>query len=236
MANQGKKSRKAAERQERRRKAQRQQMIRNMIVLTGVALLFAAIVIYMANRPVGEIVEVEPKDRPIAVGKTLGDPEAPVVMEVFEDFQCPACRLFTEEVEPQVVEEYVTSGSVYLIYRHYAFIGPESRNAAKASMCAAEQERFWDYHDIIFANQTGENIGAFSDRRLEAFAETIGLDVAEFNTCFGEKRYENEINEDFVLGQGLSITGTPSIAINGQLLPDFQYFTVQQAIEAQLNQ
>ena len=236
MANQGRQSRKALQRQERRRRAQRQQMIRNMVVLTGVVLLVAAFVIWQANRPVGEITQVDPKERPNEVGKTLGNPDAPVVMEVFEDFQCPACRLYTEQVEPQILESYVKTGSVYLIYRHYPFIGPESQSAANASMCALEQERFWDYHDILFANQTGENIGAFTDKRLEAFAETLGLDMTQFNACFKENRYESEINDDFVRGQGYNVSGTPSVIIDGRLLPDFQPETITQAIQAALNQ
>lgn len=236
MTNMSKGRQKAARRQERRRQAQQRQMIRNMIVITGFALIIAAIAIWRANQPIGEIVEVTPKERPIFSGKTLGSPEAPVTIEVFEDFQCPACKVFTDEIEPQVIDNYVTKGQAQIIFHHYAFIGTESRQAANASMCAAEQERFWDYHDIVFANQTGENIGAFTNRRLEAFAETIGLEMTTFNACFDQNKYKNEINSDFALGQSYGIQGTPSIVIDGQLLPDFQFFSISQAIQQALGQ
>lgn len=221
-------------RRERRRQKQQRQLIRNLLIITGVVLLIATVFIYASNRPLGEIVEITPKVRSQTNGLTWGDPNAPVVVEVFEDFQCPACQNFTENIEPLLVAEYVETGQVLLIFRHYPFIGPESFAAANASMCANEQGRFWDYHDMLFANQTGENIGAFSDRRLEAFAETLGLDIEAFNACFRENRYDEQIKEDQASGRASQVTGTPSVLVNGQLLPTFAYPTIQSAIEAAL--
>ena len=219
---------------ERRRLAQRRKMVRNVSLITGLAILLVAVFIWAANRPVGDIVVPEPKDRPQFSGKTLGDPNAPIVMEVFEDFQCPACRVFTEDVEPAIISDYVETGQVYLVYRQYAFIGLESYQASNASMCAADQDRFWDYHDMLFANQTGENIGAFADRRLTAFAETLGLDMEAFQACFDSNQFENDINEDIALGRGYNISGTPTVVINGSVVPNFAYEMVSQAIQIAL--
>ncbi|MFQ5617276.1 MAG: DsbA family protein, partial [Anaerolineales bacterium] len=187
--------------------------------------------IYPSLRPIDDVIPITLKERPLASGLILGDPEAPVVIEVFEDFQCPACRRFTEKIEPQVVETYINTGLAQLIYRHNPFIGQESFQASNASMCANEQGRFWDYHDILFTNQTGENIGAFSDRRLEAFAETITLDMTAFNACFRGNDYKDEINDDLARGRKYGVRATPTVVINGQPQPDFAFATIQNAVE-----
>jgi len=221
-------------RRQRRQQQQRRQMIRNLLIIVGVVLVVAAGIIYASLRPIGNIVEITPRDLPNANGLNLGDPNAPVVVEAFEDFQCPACLNFTQTVEPQIIANYVETGQVLFIYRHYPFIGQESFAASNASMCANEQDRFWDYHDILFANQTGENIGAFSNRRLQAFAETLSLDMDAFNSCFNANRYDDQIKDDQAKGVAGQVTGTPTIFVNGQILPGFAYPTIQAAIETAL--
>lgn len=227
-------SKKAIQRQtrkEKRRKARQRQQILTISIVTGLALIFAALLIYPSVRPIGEIVEITPIGRQNADGLAIGDANAPILIEIFEDFQCPACRSFTENIEPTVVANYVDTGLARLIYRQNPFIGRESFQAANASMCANEQGRFWDYHDILFANQTGENIGAFSDRRLQAFAESLNLDMELFNECFQRNKYENNINEDLALSRGYGIRGTPTVVVNGQPLSSFTLATIQTAVD-----
>lgn len=231
---------------EQRDKRQRQQRLTLILVISGVALLVAALLIVpsiqRATAPVGEIVPVTPVDRPQANGTTLGDPAAPVLVEVWSDFQCPACRIFAEEIEPLVVDNYVADGKARVIYRHFPFlddasIAKESDQAANASMCAADQNRFWDYHDILFANWSGENAGAFNDKRLVAFAESIGLDMNQFNSCFRDNAFRSQINQDLQDGTNAGVDGTPSVFVNGTQLtpgqvPSFQ--EVAAAIDAAL--
>jgi len=154
---------------------------------------------------------------------SLGDPNAPATIDVFEDFQCPACQYFTQSIEPQITTYLVTPGKARLVFHHYPFIdgdgafnGGESDQAANAAMCANEQGKFWEMQAIIFANWNGENRGNLSNRKLKAFAETIELDTAAFNACFDDKRYQDEIQADFDLGQQMGVSGTPSVFVNGQ--------------------
>ena len=243
--NPGTKSKRQAIREQRQRQ-QRQQRLILILVVSGIAIALAAILIGPSLRtsiaPVGEIVTVEPHERPLVDGRMLGDPNAPVVIEVWEDFQCPACRDFSKNIEPLLVQNFVANGQVRYIFRQYPFIDDkaptsESDQAANGSMCAMEQGRFWDYHDILFANWNSENAGAFNDKRLVAFAETIGLDMNQFNTCFSENRYKDEINQDIVLGNNAGVTGTPSVFVNGKILtPGFVpgYDAISSAIEAEL--
>lgn len=228
------------------REKRRRERIRNravmISVLVGGALLLVFVFVYPSIKPIGEISLPEFRERPIVDGRAMGDPNAPVTVEVFADFQCPACASFSASVEPLIEESYVATGDVYYVFRHYPFIddnvpGEESNQSASASMCAADQERFWDYHDVLFTNWDGENQGAFSDRRLVAFAEEIGLEMTAYNTCFEGRIHYNLITQDFNLGSELLVTGTPALFVDGeQVTPGFvpSFAQVSQVVELHL--
>lgn len=228
---------------ERRRQQKQRQRLMTIIIIVGVALVVVALLIAPSIKdtlaPVGEIVTITPISRPMAKGTAMGDENAPVLIEVYEDFQCPACRTYSNEVEPLVVENHIATGEVYYVFRQKPFLddqapGRESDQAANASMCAAEQERFWDYHDMLFANWDGENRGAFSNKRLVAFAEALNLNMEAFNGCFESNRYKTEIEKDLAAGQAANVQGTPSVLVNGEIItPGFipTYEDIRQAIE-----
>lgn len=218
--------------QEKRRRDRQRRRTRLILVIGGIALLVVAFLVFLNFRPVGEIAQPTERAHPDAQGVAMGNPDAPVILEEFGDFQCPTCRNWLENVEPQIIENYVAEGQVYFVYRHFPILGPESLAAANASMCANEQGMFWEYHDLLFANQVGNNAGGFSTRRLEAFAETLGLNVDAFSECLSEDRYEAAVSEDFQRGQELGIPGTPGIVVNGVLLSDFSFTSISQEIES----
>ncbi|UCD98718.1 MAG: DsbA family protein [Chloroflexota bacterium] len=229
---------------EKRRQEQKRKRIFIILAAVAAALIIAALLIYPSFRPVGEIITITPIERPMADGRALGDPNAPVKIEIYEDFQCPACKNFSEQIEPQIVDTYVATGEVYYVFRHFPFLDDqavrkESDQTANASMCAADENRFWDFHDILFANWNGENQGAFSDNRLVAFAESIGLNMESFNQCFDANTHKDVIDADLQSGKDLGVTGTPSVFVNGKLLtpglvPSFS--EISDAVQAQLNQ
>lgn len=229
---------------EKRQRQQRKQRLYIILGVVGVAVIIAALLIIPSLQPVDDIVTITPHERPMVDGRAMGDPNAPVTIEVYEDFQCPACRTFSEQIEPDVVEAYVVPGDVYYIFRHFPFIDDraprnESDQAANASMCARDENRFWDYHDMLFANWNGENLGAFSDKRLVAFAEALGLDMESFNQCFEANTNKDEINSDLLSGRDSGVTGTPSVFVNGRMLtPGFvpSFAEISEAVEAELAQ
>jgi len=157
----------ATKRQLREQRAKRQRQARLLmiigIVVVVVAVAAAIIVPQMleAKKPVGTIIQITPNPRPQANGVAAGDPNAKIRVDVYEDFQCPSCRQYSEEVEPLLMKNEVASGKVYYVYHHFPIIDhatwadaqKESHQAANASMCAADQNRFWDYHDMLFAHQ-----------------------------------------------------------------------------------
>jgi protein-disulfide isomerase len=238
-----------SKRQQLREKRQREQQ-RNRIISIGAviagALLLAFLFIYPNIKPVGDVVSITPGTYPRNEMNTMGDPNAPVKLETWEDFQCPACKNFSKEVEGLLIQNYVATGKVYYVFHHYPFIdnnsaSKESDQAANASMCAGEQGRFWDYKAILFANWNGENVGTFSDRRLLAFGESLGLDMSQFEKCFKDNTYKAQIEKDFADGTNLGVNSTPSIFVDGVLVLNANganyvpgYDDVAAAIEAAL--
>lgn len=185
--------------------------------------------------PLVTAVAVVPADVP-RDGRSIGDPAAPVAIEVFEDPQCPACGQFTARIEPLLIAGPVRDGDVYLTYRDLAFLGQESRDAAAAMRVAeALDGKFWEYHDIVFANQHGENDGAFSKGRLGQMAELIGLDEDEFLIELEHPRYSEAVLEETRIASSLGIGSTPTLVINGVPRPGVpSWEELSAAIEAEL--
>ncbi len=121
-------------------------------------------------------------------------------------------------MEPELKNEYIENGTLRLEWRDFPYLGQESVNAAVAARAAQEQGKFWEYHDILYQNQKGENSGAFSDENLVGFAREAGLDVESFEAALERGKYEAVVQEVFREAQDAGIQGTPSFTINGQVL------------------
>lgn len=168
-------------------------------------------------------------------GHSQGSPDAPVVIVEYSDFQCPYCGRYFKEVESRLKETYVKNGQVRLIYKHYAFLGQESVWAALASECAGEQNKFWEYHDVIFSRQSGENQGTFSPDNLKSWAAELKLDPAAFNQCFDSGKYLDVVQANTQEGKQLGIQGTPGFFVDDVPISGAQPFEVfQQVIEEKL--
>ena len=112
----------------------------------------------------------------------------------------------------------------------------ELQDAAMAAYCAADQNKFWQMHDALFANVLGEDAGSFTDLRLQAIAQTVGLDMNAFNSCYGSHKYLDQVNQDFKDARAAGVQGTPSFIINGKLVTGaLPYSTFQQTIDAALS-
>ena len=145
----------------------------------------------------------------ISNANVLGDENAPLTLVEFSDFQCPFCSRFYEQTLPQVLENYVDSGKVKLVYKHLPLSFHQyAQISAEASECAAEQEKFWELHDKIFENQ-----GLLSEASLKQGAVDIGLDADEFNTCLDSGKYTEKVNADFAQATSVGAGGTPTFFI-----------------------
>ena len=165
-----------------------------------------------------------PFDYPNPKENSIGDPNAPITIVEFGDFQCPYCAGFWSDTEKSLIKNYVASGKVYFTYRSIEFVGPESQRAAEAAYCAADQGKFWPYHDFLFANQAQENSGTFAENNLLAFARAMGLDQAQFTACLSSRKYRQRVAQDGNAAARAGVLGTPAFLIDGRLLEGAQSY------------
>lgn len=162
-------------------------------------------------------------------GSLLGDPEAPVTLQIYADYQCPHCRAFHQTIEPRLVEDYVRTGMIRLEFRDFPVIGikslqelsddtKESVQAAEASMCAAEQDAFMPYREALYAGDLDPNSGALSDENLVGIADDLELDSGAMAACLEEGRYEEAIVTGSLAAFEMGVQGTPTLAINGEVI------------------
>ena len=135
----------------------------------------------------------------------------------------------------RIETEYVTTHKVRFVYHYIAFLGEESIRAAEAAECADEQGALWEYMDTLFANQHGENQGAFGDRYLKAFADGLRLDTLKFNACLDTRRYRDAVLKETQEGRARGVQFTPTFFINGEKIEGLPREGFQQKIEAALS-
>ena len=145
----------------------------------------------------------------------LGSSNAPITVIEFGDYQCFFCNKFFHNTEAEIVKNYVNTGKVKIIFKDFTIIGPDSLIAAHATHCANEEGKFWEYHDILYANWTGENNGWASLDNLHKFAKQIGLGEKAFSDCMSSGRYNSVVEQSNLDAKTLGLTGTPDFFIIG---------------------
>jgi protein-disulfide isomerase len=227
----------------RRRKKKQQQRLTIIMVVAGVALIALAIIMLPAIQrsmtPVGDFTVPEPNPRPMADGNAMGDPNAPVTIIEFSDFGCGHCAAFAQDAGERITEDYIANGKVYFVSRSVGGLlrNPLTQRAAEAAYCAADQNKYWEYHDIIYANQSILFYGGLSDidNYLKAFAETLQLDPDQFDECLKSGQHKAQLQEDEHDANAAGINGTPSFLINGEVFHgNMPYNGFQEAIESHL--
>lgn len=154
-----------------------------------------------------------------ANGPAIGPEGAKVTVEVWSDFQCPACDAFAKSTFIDLVKKYEPTGDVRFVDRAIWFIGAgqneDSLNAGAAAECAGEQNQYWPYHDYLFANQGAENSGWPTRTLLDTIATKVGLDTTKFAECYDGGGGQATIKDNTALAAKVPVTGTPTIVING---------------------
>ncbi len=170
----------------------------------------------------------------------LGDSNAPITLIEFGDYQCHFCNVFFHSTEGDILKNYVDTGKVKMIFKDYNIIGPDSINASHGTHCANDQGLFWEYHDILYSNWTGENNGWASSENLMKFAQKVGLDIDIWSECMSNGKHSQIIlgsNED---AKSLELTGTPAFFVigpDGETTPIFgaqPYETFEKVFEKEL--
>ena len=162
-----------------------------------------------------------------------GDPNAPVTIIEFSDFECPFCARFYSQTLGQIDAKYIQTGKAKLVYRDFPLgFHPQAQKAAEAAECAGEQGKFWEMHDKLFEDGVQGGVTSFKQ-----FAKDIGLTPGEFDSCLDSGEMSAEVQKDFQDGQRVGIRGTPGFVINGELISGAQPFQAfEEVIEAKLAQ
>lgn len=181
-------------------------------------------------------------------GYIVGNPDAPVTLQIYADYQCPHCRSFASDIEPQLIADYVATGDVRIEFLDFTVVGVpdidalgddslESVQAAEAAMCAAEQDGYLDYRTALFTGDVQPNSGAFSNENLIAMADELGLDTDLIADCLENGTYEDAVIAFVHQAVDRGVQGTPSFSINGSdpfFLPRSGYDGLKEMLDAEL--
>jgi len=173
--------------------------------------------------------EVKRYDVPEDDDPVFGSQDAPITIIEFSDYECPYCRRWHQEVLPQIEAKY--GDQVRLVYRDFPLysIHSNAEPAAEAANCAGEQDRYWEFSDLLFSGV------ALGRETFDAFGEELKLDMTAFNQCMDDQRYKDEIEADFNYASELGVRSTPTFFINGLAVVGAQPFEVfEQIIDMEL--
>lgn len=164
----------------------------------------------------------------------LGDPNAPITMIEFSDYECPFCKRHFTQTLPKLKEKYIDTGKVKLVYRDFplGFHDPLATKEAMGANCAREQgndETYFAYHDLIFEN-TNSNGRGLQEEKLYDFADELGLDRIKFTECLDSGKYKDEVAKDIADGRSAGVSGTPAFIVAGKFVSGAQPFSVFEAI------
>ena len=143
----------------------------------------------------------------------LGDSNAPITILEWGDYQCTYCYKFHQNTLNVINEDFVKDGKVRIVFKDFPLNGPDSQLAAQASYCAEDQGKYWEYHDELYKNWGGERTGWITRDSLERFANTVHLDITEFNECLDSEKYHQRVTELHEFGKEIGIDATPSFLI-----------------------
>ena len=191
---------------------------KRLIIIAVSIVIVLAISAFLFYKPTGKVLE---DDSPV-----LGDLNATVYVVEFSDYECPFCQAAegtNQEVIanlkqkdpawqapiPNVIENYVNTGKVKLVFRQFPVHG--NNNPALATKCAQEQGKFWEYHKKVF-----ENYNAIEITNLKKYAVDLNLNLTQFNDCLDSKKYLDSVQRDVSDGQGIGVSGTPTFFIGNE--------------------
>ena len=210
---------------DRRRKRKKQKRLNAILIITGAVFVLVSILMLAWIRQEldqsDDFIQPVINPRPMQDRNAMGDPDALVMIEVFSDFTCVHCRTFALTTGEEISLKYVATGQVYFVFNSVGSIlgHPNAAYTAEAAYCAGDQDFFWEFHDLLYANQSilFSNINRKIDKIMISFAELLGLDLDRFDSCLVHKQFQDDVHQDQVEAHQAGIIETPSILINGKL-------------------
>lgn len=205
----------------KRQEQKRRRWMTFLFVFIGVALIFtlAALLPKLFSKQ-AKYTDVQ--------GFYIGDPDAPVKVVEFSSYYCSFCKIFSEENESDFIENYVATGDVYFRYVNMAPETEESLNAAEASFCAAEQNRFFEYKPYLYTYAASDE--GFTTEALISYANSIDMDVDAFETCLASDEFRNAYVEETEYALSVGLTATPTFLVNGELVSSSELVPTVEAL------
>jgi len=164
-------------------------------------------------------------------GTSIGNADAPVLVEEYFDYQCPHCHTAAETIVAPIIAGHVSRGDVRFAYRMYPILGAESIMAARGAYCAAQADAFWPYHERLISRRGTGNSGAYATARLVQDAVAAGLDESAFSQCLAGDESFDFVAEWYANAQRLGLMGTPTFIVDGTVVPTSTYAAVEREIE-----
>jgi protein-disulfide isomerase len=205
-------------------------------ISVGLVVLVIGILAFTSNRKPSIAIAAPDLPAEWLDGKSMGNPDAAVVIQAWEDFVCPSCREWTTSVEPKLIEDYVKTGLVRLEFHQFPLQmhAPGASMAANASECAADQGGFWPYHDRLFQVQPAGQ-SAYTLERLVEYADGLGMSGDELMQCMTAQTHAADVLDSYNQAVSMGLGGTPSIILNGQLVQDaYDYRALKANIDSLL--
>lgn len=211
-----------------------------VVAVVGMAALGYAVV--GGSGAATEPVALEGLDDPQALlekadGQVQGAADAPVTVIEFGDYQCPACGVFATRVKPFLKTEYIDTGRVRFVYYDFPLTNVHANAflAARAARCAADQDRYWAYHDRLFGAQSSWAYAGDVVDELVGLAEEAGLEPVAFEECVESARHADVVSASRELAVQLGVNATPTVLVNGKRLSNTQdYSALKSMIEEEL--
>ena len=240
-------SKRVQQRKEMRRKPAGRGVTRLYVILGAVAVVGVGAAVYTTGSTVFSSAVTEPVDLGdlsdeelvnLAKGTELGDPDAPISVVEFGDYQCPGCAAFAMNVKSMIELNLIETGRAKFIFYDLPLVGIHSNSflASRASHCADDQNRYWDYHTTLFENQfswaaSGDPVGNFI-----GYARALGLDDDAFRDCLNSDRHARRVSANLRLAGALNLTSTPSVMVSrgsgmARRIPGTDYRTIEDAVE-----
>ncbi len=194
------------------------------LALIAIAVIGGLLIWRTAGKANSRVVAVDVKATPAqAEGYLMGNPDAPVQIMEFADFECPACGQFATITEPDVRKRIVQTGLAS--YRFFDFplteIHKNTLAASNAAACAADQGKFWEMHDALYEHQPEWSSEATSDPKkfFERYAKGMGLDVSTWSKCYDDERHLSRIMSNRAEGERRNVRQTPTFVIGTKMIP-----------------
>lgn len=174
----------------------------------------------------------------MGVNFSQGNNQAPVKIVQYSDFLCPSCSQVSLGIMPKIVDTYVVTGKAHFEFRPMAFIAAGSQLAAEGAYCAADQQKFWPYHDAAYeAVWLGyfskgiepTQVPLYSPEGVKSIGAKAGVDSAQFDSCVAERLKKNQVQEFTELAQKNGVNGTPYFTVNGQPIKGVPSYDILEA-------